>query len=153
GNAWVFESQRAWISAIGCSATRDVVGLKRAFEEVDRLVGQGYRLEGFGAFARGEYLRERGDARGALDVLGEAQRMAPADHLLLRQLLAGALAEARLAMGDADGALKEAEAGLALHLDEERGLRTLRMRIRLARARAHAMRGEASAATAQLDVL
>jgi hypothetical protein len=153
GNAWVFESQRAWISAIGCAAARDVVGLKRAADEIDRLVGQGYRIEGFGAFARGEYLRECGDPRAACEILQAAVEQAPRDQLMLRQLLAGALAEARLAAGEADRALKIASDGLALELEGELGLHTARMRLRLVAARAHAMRGEATTAAGELDAL
>lgn len=153
GNTWVFDSQRAWVGAIACSTARDVVGLKRAGDELERMQAQGFRFAGFAAFARAEYLRECGDPRGALAVLEPAEREAPPDQLFLRQLVVGARADAHLGDDDAESALRAADEGLAMQLDGEPGLFTARLRLRLTRARARAALGEASGAAAELEAL
>ena len=47
GSMWLLQSQLPWVSSFGYALTRDVLGLKRCIQKLDRLCKQGYA---FGPF-------------------------------------------------------------------------------------------------------
>jgi hypothetical protein len=153
GNAWVFESQHAWISSIAYGMTRDVSGLKRSLEALERRTAEGYRLQGFARLARGEYLRAVGDPAGSRIALARALDEVPRGNLLLEQLTSSALADSLLAERDWPGALEVAQRSLASMPDGEQGLQTARIRLGRARALARAFCGDPKAAQTELDQL
>ncbi|MFW6050668.1 MAG: protein kinase domain-containing protein [Myxococcota bacterium] len=153
GNVWVFESQLQWISALAYGFTRDVVGLKRCVDGLERLIRDGYRLEPFAALTRGEYLRERGDATAARAVLEALLHGLDPEQTYVRQHALAALAETCLAVDDAEAARRVALEGEALARDPEVGLLPVRLRCGRACALAEAAAGETQAAAERLEAL
>lgn len=153
GNVWVFESQMQWISALAYAFTRDVVGLKRCVDGLDRLAREGYRLEPFAALTRAEYLRERGspaEARTRLEAL--LAELHPEQHYVRQHVLA-ALAEAHLALGETSDARRVTATGLERSDDPEVGLFPVHVRCTRAMALAEAADGEHEAAAGRLDAM
>jgi tetratricopeptide (TPR) repeat protein len=153
GNAWVFESHRAWTSSIAYGSIDDVLGLKNSMEELERLIATGYSLQGFARLAQGEYLRARGDTEAARAVLEDALPRVPADHVLLRQITAAALVETLVADDAWDQAAVVASEVLAALPDVEDGLYAGHLRLARGRALAWAGQGDLQRAGAELDRL
>jgi hypothetical protein len=153
GSAWAFDSQIAWMSAIAYGLTGDLLGLKRSAEQIEALVGQGYRLGAFAALARGDYLRQRGELARSRALLERGIAEADPEQVLGRQLLAAALSETCLAEGDARAALEAARRGLELGEDPERRTRTGSVRCGRAQALALSALGRGGEGAAQLDRL
>ncbi|MFW5924608.1 MAG: protein kinase domain-containing protein [Myxococcota bacterium] len=153
GNVWVFESQLQWISALAYASTRDVVGLKRCVEGLDRLVREGYRLESFATLTRAEYLRERGSPAEARTLLETLLAELHPDQHYVRQHAVAALAEAHLALGEAPEARRVATSGLERSDDPEVGLFPVHVRCSRALALAEAADGDHEAAAGRLDAM
>ncbi|HZO17240.1 MAG TPA: hypothetical protein VFB62_28380, partial [Polyangiaceae bacterium] len=153
GSAWVFESQRAWISAVAYGLSRDVIGLKRTIVELERLCRAGYRLGAFLEITRGEYLRERGDLDAAVARCEAALAFLRPDETYVRQLALAALAETHLAGGRPRRALKIGREGFELASQPDTRCETTRLRCGRAMALAQAARGKLARAERTLDGL
>ncbi len=120
GSAWQMEAWLPVVSSHTYALTRDVLGLKRAIQVLERLVEQGYGFQAHLALARGEYQRERGELEASRGSLEQARSLLPDGEGLMRPAVLSALAETLLALGDHERAAQVAREGIALGQDPER---------------------------------
>ncbi|MBK8257229.1 MAG: protein kinase [Polyangiaceae bacterium] len=153
GSMWIFESQLPWVSSFAYAITRDVLGLKRCIEKLDRLCKAGYAFEPFLDIARGEYFRERGQLDAAHAALTRALSALPDEELFRRQRALTALAEVLLAQGRAAEAQSLADQAVALSLGPDTVHLTWRMRCGLIGALAVAAQGDLKTGAERLDRL
>jgi tetratricopeptide (TPR) repeat protein len=153
GSMWIFESQLPWVSSFAYAITRDVMGLKRCIEKLDRLCKAGYGFEVFLDIARGEYYRERGQLDAAHAALVRAIGALSEEDLFRRQRALTAYAEVLLAQGRSVEAQRTAEEAFALALNPENVHVTWRIRCGRVVALALAANGEHGRAAQKLDEL
>lgn len=153
GSMWMFESQLPWISSFAYAITRDVLGLKRCIEKLDRLCKAGYGFEPFLDIARGEYYRERGQLHAAHAALTRALAALPEEELFRRQRALTALADVLLAQGRPAEAQKLAEEAVALSKGPDAVHVTWRIRCGRIAALALAAQGHTAEAAQRLDAL
>lgn len=153
GSMWILESQLPWISSFAYAITRDVLGLKRCIEKLDRLCKQGYGFEPFLDIARGEYHRERGQLDAAHAALTRALAALSEEDLFRRQRALTAYAEVLLAQGRSKEAQNMAEEAFALSVNPENVHVTWRIRCGRVVALALAANGEHARAAERIDEL
>jgi Protein kinase domain/AAA ATPase domain len=112
GSIWQMEAFMPVIGSLGYAFARDTIGLRRTIEELAEMCAEGLRYEPFLDLARGEYLRERGDAKGALAKLEPL--VAILEYPMLQIPVFAALAESQLVLGEHARAKELAEKGLAI---------------------------------------
>lgn len=151
GSVWQVEAFMPVISSLAYGNTRDMLGLRRTIEELAVMCNDGFRYDGFLALARGEYLRERGDAAAALVELEPVA--ARDDHPMLQTHALCALAETLIVTGDHARAKEVAAKGVAVSSDPETHNYHTKIRAHRALALAEAALGEPAAAAARLDGL
>ncbi len=152
GSVWLLESQLRWLSSLAYGLTRDVLGLKRSVEELDRFCEQGLRLHHMMELARGEYQRERGHAHAARASLERALRVLPPGDVFVGQQVRTALAETFIATGDLAHARDTAEEAVGLADPKTGGLVPWRLRALRALGLAEAALGQLEAASRRLDL-
>jgi tetratricopeptide (TPR) repeat protein len=150
GSVWQMEAWLAVVSSFAYAMTRDVLGLKRAIEHLERLVAEGYRFEPALALARGEYRRESGDPAGALVEIERALELSGEINLVRLPALA-ALAETHLELEHLAEARRIAAEALDAASDPEVGQTIARYRSVRALALAEAADGELEVASERLD--
>jgi tetratricopeptide (TPR) repeat protein len=137
------------VSSLAYAFSRDTLGLRRTIEQLARLTADGFHYGNYLRLARGEYLRERGDADAAL---AEIDAVAKDDHDTMLQIPAlPALAETLLAVGDHARAKEVAQRGVALGADPEKGNLLGELRSVRVLALAEAALGEDAVAARRLD--
>lgn len=152
GNSWAFQTVRAWVTVLAHGLTEDVVELRRAVDELERLDRAGMGLSAFVSLARAEIARMQDDGRGARSTLETALADLPQEHRLLRLCLHASLVDVLVdleqhdrAIGVAEQALRDAPAGT--------GPRPARVRLRCRLAVALAQRERLDDAEAEIDEL
>ena len=149
GSVWQMESFAKIVTSYGYAYTRDTMGLRRMIEELARMVADGFSYEPFLQLARGEYLRERGDAAAAIE---EIEPLAQRDDWPMLQAPAlPALAESLVAANQFDRAIHVAKRGIALGADPEKGNFASELRCIRALALAEAGFGAHETAAKRLD--
>ena len=151
GSAWQMETWLAAASALAYGMNRDVVGLKRAIEDLRAMVERGLAFEGALELTRGEYHRERGELDASLECLERARQIIDEEVQIFWQPALAAMADTLVAMGDFDRAIDFARRGYELGLDPDVGQFANRVRSARAWALAEAGLGELHAAAARLD--
>ncbi|MEM7154280.1 MAG: AAA family ATPase [Myxococcota bacterium] len=152
GNAWTFESLRAWVSAFAHGLTGDVVGLRRAADELERLDRAGLRLGPFVAAAQADLELLHDHPQPARESLAAALAELPPSQRLARLVLRASQVASLVALGcfreaieAAERALEEAPAGT--------GPGAARVRVRCGLAVALARTDRFSQAHRELDAL
>jgi hypothetical protein len=149
GSVWQMEAFMPVVSSLAYAFSRDTLGLRRTIEQLARLVADGFHYANYLRLARGEYLRERGDADAALV---ELEAIAFADDGTMLPISAlPALAETLLAVGDHARAKDVATRGVERGADPETGNLLGEMRSARALALAEAALGEYAVAARRLD--
>jgi len=148
GAVWQMQAFVPAQSTIAYGHTRDMLGLRRMVEDLAARCAEGLCYDNFVALARGEYLRERGDAQASL---AELERIHCDDHPLMQSAVLPALAETLLALGDHARARDVASAGIAI--TSVPATRNLHAKLRCVRALAlaEAALGEYATAATRLD--
>lgn len=148
GNAWVFSAQLVWMTPMALGATGDVLGLKRAVDDLERRVGDVPGLEPWLQLARGEYARARRDAPAAIAIFRALlTRLSPDELMLLGTTTAG-LADALIDDAQYDEAIAVTQRWVEVTTRERS--RSLAIRIECARGRALAATGRGGEASAVL---
>lgn len=150
GSVWQMEAWLAIASSFAYAMTRDVVGLRGAIEQLERLIREGCKFEPALALASGEYRRETGDAAHAIVDIERALSLSEDNHLVRLPALA-ALAEAHLANGNPREARRVATEGIAAASDPDFGQTIALFRSQRALALAEAADGETERAAERLD--
>ena len=128
----------------------DVLGLERCVAAFERLIPQGFEFGVRLAMLRSEWLRERGDAKGAATSIEPTLRGLTRDDALMHQWGYSAYAEALLADERWIDAKSAAEEVLAMGSDPDRSVRLPQLRCRRILALAEAGLGNADVAKALL---
>lgn len=150
GSVWQMEAWLAIASSFAYAMTRDVVGLRGAIEELERLIREGCKFEPALALASGEYRRESGDPAGAIVDIERALSLSEENHLVRLPALA-ALAEAHLTNGDPREARRVAAEGIDAASHPDFGQTIAFFRSHRALALAEAADGEVERAVERLD--
>ena len=153
GSMWMFESQLPWVSSFAYAITKDVIGLRRCIEKLDRLCKAGYAFEPFLDIARGEYYRERGQLDAAHAALSRALAALPEEELFRRQRTLTAFADVLLAQGRPAEAQQRAEEAVSLSTGPDAVHVTWRIRCGLVAALAIAAQGDHPRAAQRIDAL
>jgi tetratricopeptide (TPR) repeat protein len=153
GTAWQAETWSSSSMTNAATITRDVIGIKRATQDLDRLSTRIPRLELFANLARSAYATMRGEPRRAVE-LGERVR---AEHPPM-SYIGWSAAEANLAwayneLGEHEKAVAICDETLARLSDEELSYVAFRLRLLTHRAVAVANLGRTEEAVATLDAL
>lgn len=118
--SWSTDVQVLFFAHPAYALCHDVLGLRRSLEKLEALVAQGFHIEMRVAITKADYLRERGDAAGAVALMLAAMKNdLRADDLLMRQWGGSSLAEALLAAGEISACIDEARivATMGKHVD------------------------------------
>jgi len=110
GSIWQLAAFAPVINAFIYAEIGDLLGLRRTIEEMARRCDDGFHFEPFLELARGEYLRERGDAQAARAHL---EPLLELDYPMVVVAALPACAEAVFALGDLAGARALATRALA----------------------------------------
>jgi hypothetical protein len=97
GPVWMMQAFGPILFTLAYAISRDTVGLRRMIEELSARCADGLQYDRFLELARGEYLRERGDAKAALV---ELEPLTHGEYPLLVAPALAAFAETWLALGD-----------------------------------------------------
>ena len=153
GGWWIGE---VWFP-VECAAAygliRDVIGLKRTIEQLDRMVKAGFCLQQNLDIARGDYLRERGELEESRAAFERALAMPPAGESLYRQNGVAGLAETLAAMQKYDEAIEIAREGEAHCREPTRGHLLAALRLGRTHALAQAAKGDSAGGKKRLDDL
>jgi len=151
GSMWLWEAQRAWLSAMSYGWAKDLPALRRSIEDLRQLATGGVKLGDFIELARGEYQRERGDVELSRQTLTALlRRIEGGENVLLQQQLLAALGETLLRGGDIAGAKRVTRRGLEL-TESVVGGRPNLIRNALTLALAEAAAGEVDRAWRRID--
>ncbi|HET6585526.1 MAG TPA: AAA family ATPase [Nannocystaceae bacterium] len=153
GNAWVFESQLAWVTPIAYGVTQDVLGLKRSIDVLDRLCAEGYRFAPFAGLARGEYARARGDAAAARVLLEDAAASVPDGNVYIATVVDAALADALVDGAAWPEAVRVVDRALDRIAAVDESFPPIELRLRRARALAWSGLGRTDDAIVEVDAL
>jgi hypothetical protein len=153
GSAWQMEAWLPVVTSHTYALTHDMLGLKRAIHQLERLVAQGYGFEAQLALARGEYQRERGELEASAASLAQALALLPDGEGLMRPAALSALAETLLARGELERAERTAREGITLGADPDRRQVVYLVRSERVLALCEAARGERASATGRLERL
>lgn len=124
----------------------DVLGLERCVAAFERLLSQGFKFEVRLTLLRAEWLRERGDAKGAVTLVEATVRALSRDDAIMHQWGYSALAEALLADERWADAKAAAEEVLAMADDPDSSVRLPQLRCRRILALAEAGMGHVDVA-------
>lgn len=150
GPLWMWEGVHWQQSSRAYALTRDVMGLKRCIEAMARMETSGYRLGDFVALARANYARESGDAAAARrDLLALLERL-PFRSVLPQDVLIS-IADTAMVLGDLTEAKSFALRAEELAADEDKGMRSMRLRASGILAYVDAMKGSVDRACARID--
>ena len=149
GSVWQMEAFMPVIASLSYAFSRDTLGLRRTIDQLARLCEDGFQYRSYLQLARGEYLRERGDAAEALPEL----EAAISNELMPMIQIPGlpAIAETLLALGEHARAKEYAERGVHHGGDPERGNINGKLRSVRALALAEAALGHLEIAIKLLD--
>jgi tetratricopeptide (TPR) repeat protein len=150
GDGWIWNSQSAWVSTLAYAGTRDVLGLKRSIELLDRYIEDGFGFTAIRDLAEGEYRRTRGDLEGAREVLEPLLDRQDAPGFVVPNALA-ALAETYLLLGDTEKAKRAASMGSAVASAEDSGNVPVRLRCQVVLGLLEEGEGDSAAAVERLD--
>jgi hypothetical protein len=148
GPVWMMQAFVPALSAVAFGLTRDTLGLRRMIEELATQCAHGMVYDDYLHLARGEYLRERGDAAAAQVELAAVRFD---DNPLLAWATLPAQAETALVLGDAAGARALAERGHAIATAPETFSVHAKARSIRALALIDLATGDPAAAAARLD--
>jgi len=149
GSVWQMESFMPIVSSFAYAFARDTLGLRRSIEELARLCADGFSYDAFLQLARGEYLRERGDAEASLVELEPL--LERSDWPMLQIPAIPACAETLLALGYLERAAEVARKGVTLGADPDQGNLNGELRSIRALALAEAALGQHEPAAQRLD--
>lgn len=149
GNAWVFSAQLAWITPMALAVTGDVLGLKRAVDELERRIATTPGLEPWAVIARAEYARARRDPAAAIEAFRGLLTRLPDGEQLLTAVATAGLADALGEAGDHEEVLAVAARWSALCAGERK--RSVEIRVACARGRALARLGRHAEAAIALQ--
>jgi len=148
GNAWVFSAQLVWMTPMALGMTGDVLGLKRAVDDLERRAVDIPGLDPWLQLARGEYARARRDAPAAIAIFRALLARLSADELLLVGSTTAGLVDALFEDDQHGEAIAVARRWIDA-VSAERS-RSIAIRIDCARGRALAASGRGSEASAVL---
>ncbi len=153
GNAWIYETVQAWVSALAYGLTGDVVALRRVADELERLDRAQMGVQSFRVVARAELLRAQGDLDAAKEQLeAELGRLHPEQGVLRRLTLRAVLLDVLLDDERPESAVELAELTLT-EAPLGMGPRPARIRARCAHAIALADIGRIEEALSAIDAL
>jgi tetratricopeptide (TPR) repeat protein len=147
GSTWQLDGLIPIAAGYGHALMRNVVGLRRCVEDLERMTAQGYGVMPFLHMVRGEYLRERGQLDEAIASFEAGLGETPA----VEQVVLSGLAETLLAKGDLERARAHAERSLELAQTADYGSVFVRVRTRSTLASIHAIEGDFEAARRTAD--
>ena len=148
--SWSTDLQVLVFSHPGYVLCRDVLGLERCVAAFERLISQGFHFEVRLAILRTEWLRERGDAKGAVAQIEPTVRALSRDDAAMHQWGHSAYAEALLADERWADAKAAAEEVLVMAHDPDCCVRLPQLRSRRILALAEAALGHGDVAKALL---
>jgi hypothetical protein len=151
GSVWLLESQLRWLSSLAYGMTRDVLGLKRSIDDLERQCEQGLKVHHVAELARGEYQRERGHPEASMASLEQALARLPAGDIFLGGQIRAAMAETAIAAGELERARALASEAERLADPAKGGLVPFRSRAIRALALAEATLGDVDGAARRLD--
>jgi tetratricopeptide (TPR) repeat protein len=149
GSVWQMEAFMPLIASLAYAFARDNLGLRRVIDKLARQVADGFKYEPYLQLARGEYLRERGDAEASRIELEPLLDRTDMPMILLPAL--PALAETLLALGQLERAKELAERGVALGRDRDYGNFHAEMRSLRALGLVEAALGQHAEAASHVD--
>ena len=147
GSTWQLDGLIPIAAGYGYALLRDVVGLRRCVETLERMSSDGFGIAPFLDLVKGEYARERGQFDEAVARFQSALGDSPG----VDQVVSSALAETLLAKGDVDGARRHAEVALQLGESPDFGSVFVRVRARRTLACALAIDGDFESARRRAD--
>ena len=150
--SWSTDVQVLFFAHPAYALCHDVLGLRRSLEKLEALVAQGFRIEMRVAITRADYLRERGDAAGAVaTMLAAMKKDLRPDDLLMRQWGGSSLAEALLAAGEISACIDEARAVYTMGKHPDSGVVLAGLRAARSLGLALSARGEHAESIVVLD--
>jgi tetratricopeptide (TPR) repeat protein len=137
------------IASLAYAFSRDTLGLRRTIDRLARQVADGFKYEPYLQLARGEYLRERGDAEAARKEIEAV--VANTEMPMIKIPALPALAETLLALGQHERAKQVAQQGIDLGANPDWGNLLGELRSIRALALAEAALGAHNSAAQHLD--